>query len=55
VKKLVCGIALVLSNMVVLALLFRLVHFSNIFTFSILVLAPLFFTLPWVVILRKDR
>ncbi len=55
VKKLVCIVLCLLSNLLVLSLCLRVLNFSNPFTALILVMAPMVFTLPWVVIMRKDK
>lgn len=53
-KRALCWICVVLSNLVVVILMLRVVRFDNVFTGAILLLGPLIFTMPWLVIQRSE-
>lgn len=54
-RRLVCLIALLLSNALVLLLCLKLLSFSNRFALAIVVLAPMIFSMPWLIIGQEDR
>jgi hypothetical protein len=54
-KALFCWLAILASNFVVLGLFFQLVKPSDICILVIYILVPVIFSLPWVVIMQKER